>query len=202
MSRIRLFWVGIKGVGAGIDRMSASPDDRNCPNRGCLASSQDRSSISGCGGLFHNRESMACMALRTSRISQLVIAGMVAFGIVFIEVSTYGPNIDGRAPSLADMVQVIGLEAAIILAFVLSAVALFRWHKFGWWLSIVLDGLLGLAAASMLIGDFDSRYMATEAGRDAFRGDLTIHGSIMLLSVGGIGFLLLARKEFLLSKPH
>jgi len=137
------------------------------------------------------------MIIRLSRISQIVIAVAVAVGLIFVEAVTYGPDIDGRTPSLLDTIQLTAIEAAIILAFAVSAIALFRGHKLGWWSSAVLDGLLGLAAASMIVGDFNDRYMATGAGRGAFCGDLVIHGAILLLGAGTTGLLVLARKQFL-----
>lgn len=142
------------------------------------------------------------MTIRVSRISQLLIAVMVAASIIFVDVVTYGPDIDGRTPSLADTIQGVAIESAIILAFALSAIALFRWHKLGWWSSVVLDGLLSLAAVSMIVGDFNDRYVATQEGRDAFRGDLAIHVAILLLCAGAIGFLLLARKQFLTNQAN
>ena len=99
-----------------------------------------------------------------------------------------------------DTVQVIAIGSAIILAFTLAAIALHRWPKFGWSLSVLLDGLLGLVAISMMVGDFNDRYLATQEGRNAFHGDLATHGAVLLLCVGATGLLLLARRQFLTNK--
>jgi len=147
-------------------------------------------------------ESIACMTIGASRISQVLIAITVGADMVFAEVYAYGPDIDGRTPSLADMIQAITIESAIVLAFALAAVALFRWHSLGWWLSVVLDGLFGLAAVSMILGDFKDRFMVTQEGRDAFRGELAIHGAILLLCTAAMVFLLFARKQFLTNKAN
>lgn len=45
-----------------------------------------------------NRESIDGMLVKLSRICQALITGAVAFGIVFLEAMTYGPDIDGRSP--------------------------------------------------------------------------------------------------------
>lgn len=137
------------------------------------------------------------MTLRVSRVLQLLIAASVAVGIILVLLVGYGPDIDGRTPSPADTIQAAAIGSAVILVFALSAIALFWWHRLGWWLSVVLDGLLGLASVSMMIGDFTDRYVATQEGRDAFRGDLAIHGIILLLCMGAFELLLLARKRFL-----
>jgi hypothetical protein len=139
------------------------------------------------------------MTARVCQISQTLIAVMVAAGLIFVEVVSYGPDIDGRTPSMADTIQTFAIEFAIILASSLSAIALFRWKKLGWWSSVVLDGVLSVTAASMIVGDFNDRYMATQEGRAAFRDDLAIHGAILLLCAGATAFLLLARTQFLAS---
>jgi hypothetical protein len=95
----------------------------------------------------------------------------------------------------------VAVSAMIISAFAIAAIALFRGHKFGWWLSIALDGLLSLVAISAIVGDFNDRFLATQEGRDAFRGDLIIHAAVLLVCVGAIGFLLLTRKRFLIGQP-
>ena len=145
-------------------------------------------------------ENMAYMTGRISRLSQVLAAIIVIAFIIFIDVVLYGPDINGRIPSLADTMQGVAIESFIILAFVLSAIALFRWHRLGWWSSIVLDGLLSLAAIPPIVGDFNDRYMATQAGRDAFRGDLAIHGGVLFLCTGVTVLLLLARKQFITGK--
>jgi hypothetical protein len=127
---------------------------------------------------------------------------MVSACIIFITVVSYGPDIDGRTPPLSDTIQLVTIEFAIILAFTLSAIALFRWQKLGWWSSVVLDGLLCLAAVPLIVGDFNVGYAVTQAGRDAFRGDLAIHGAFLLLCAGATGFLLIARKQFLTTKTN
>ncbi|MGI4827181.1 MAG: hypothetical protein ACRYFU_03175 [Janthinobacterium lividum] len=125
-----------------------------------------------------------------------MVAVAVTVGIVTLEFITYGPDIDGNSPALADEISGIAIESVIVTAFALSAFALFRWHKVGWWSSFSLDGLLSLAVISMIIGDFKDRYLVIQEGREAFRGDLLIHGMVLLMCVGATGFLLLARKQF------
>ena len=143
---------------------------------------------------------MAYMNGRISHLSQVLVTIIVIAGIIFLDVFLYEPDIDGRTPSLADTIQVVAIESIIILAFVVSAIALFRWHRLGWWLSIVLDGLLSLAAIRMIFGDFTDPYMATLAGRDAFRGDLAIHGGVLFLCTVVTVLLLRARKQFITNK--
>ena len=70
------------------------------------------------------------------------------------------------------------------------------------WLTIVIDGLLTLTAISMIDGNFDHRYMATEAGRDAFRGDLAIHAAALFLHKEVTGRLLLARNQFITNNAN
>ena len=137
------------------------------------------------------------MAVRLSRVLQILVAVMVAAVIIGIEILSYGPNIDGQTPSLADVISLVVVEGATIFAFAFSAVALFRWKKLGWWLSIVLDGLVVLAAIAMVAGDFNDRFMVTQEGREAFRGDLIFHGEILVPCMVAIGLLLVARNEFL-----
>jgi hypothetical protein len=144
---------------------------------------------------------MIGMVVRITRFWQVSMAVMVMAAIILLEIEVSGPDIDGRTPGLADAIQGFAVEAVIIGAFTVAAIGLFRWHKFGWWLSIALDGLLGLAAASMIVGDFGDRFMATQAGREAFRGDLIIHATLLFVCVGAIGFLLLTRKRFLTRQP-
>jgi hypothetical protein len=144
---------------------------------------------------------MVGMVVRITRSWQVLMAVMVMAATILFEIETYGPDIDGRTPGLADTIQMFAVEALVMGAFAVAAIGLFRWHKFGWWLSIALDGLLGLAAASMIVGDFSGRFMATQAGREAFRGDLIIHATLLLICVGAIGFLLLARKRLLIKRP-
>ena len=144
---------------------------------------------------------MIGMVVRITRCWQIFMAVMVMAAIIFLEIVTYGPDIDGRTPGLAEIIQGFTIEALVVGAFTVAAVGLFRWHKFGWWLSIALDGLLGLAAASMVVGDFPDRFMATQEGREAFRGDLTIHTTLLLVCVGAIGFLQLAGKRFFIRQP-
>jgi hypothetical protein len=74
--------------------------------------------------------------------------------------------------------------------FSLSALGLFRWPGIGWWLSIVLDGLIAISLIPMLRADFSSD-----------PGELAFHGPIFLLCVGAIGVLLLARDRFLKVNP-
>jgi hypothetical protein len=137
------------------------------------------------------------MAVCIIRCWQVLIAVLIAAGIVLMEVEMYGPDIDGRTPSLADTLQGSAIEAVIIGAFVVAGMGLFRWHKVGWWLSITLDGLLALAAAAMVVGDFTDRFMVTQEGRNTFRGDLIIHATALLICGGAIGLLLLTRTRFL-----
>lgn len=137
------------------------------------------------------------MIVVVSRISQILIAVVVAAALISVDVVAYGPDIDGRTPSLQDTIPMTAIETSIVLLFALSAIALFRWHQFGWWSSIVLDGLLSVAALSMATGDFRDRYVVTEAGREAFRGDLTIHGALLLLCAGATGLLIAARTRYL-----
>jgi hypothetical protein len=144
---------------------------------------------------------MVGMAVRITRCWQVLMAVMVMASIILLEIEVSGPDIDGRTPGLAETIQGFAIEAVIIGAFAVAAIGLFRWHKFGWWLSIALDGLLGLAAASMVVGDFNDRFMATQEGRDAFRGDLIIHTTLLFVCLGAIGFLLLTRKQFLIRQP-
>ncbi len=137
------------------------------------------------------------MAVRIIRCWQVLIAVLIAACLIFLDIATSGPDIDGRAPSLADMMQGFALEALIVGAFAVAAIGLFRWHKVGWWLSLALDGLLGLAVAAMLVGDFADHFMVTQQGRDVFRDDLIIHATVLLVCVGAIGLLLLTGERFL-----
>jgi len=140
------------------------------------------------------------MAGKISRLLQGLIAIIVIACFIFLDIVLYGPDIDGRTPSIPDTIQGVAIESFIVFAFVLSAIALFRWQRLGWWSSVVLDGSLSLAAIPMIIGDFNDRYMSTDAGRDAFRGDLAIHGGVLCLCTGVIVLLLLARKQFITNK--
>jgi hypothetical protein len=144
---------------------------------------------------------MVGMAIRITRSWQILMAVMVMAATILLEIETYGPDIDGRTPSLADTLQGFAIEAVVIGAFTVAAIGLFRCRKFGWWLSVALDGLLGLAAAAMVVGDFNERFMATKEGREAFRDDLILHATLFLLCGGAIGFLLLTRKRFLTRHP-
>lgn len=137
------------------------------------------------------------MAVRIIRCWQILLAVLIAAGFILLDIETYGPDIDDRLPSLADILQTYATEAVIIGAFAVAAIGLFRWHKLGWWLSIALDGLLGLAAAAMVVGDVSDRFMATQEGRQAFQDDLILHATLVFLCGAAIGFLLLTRQRFL-----
>ena len=142
------------------------------------------------------------MIIRASRILQLLIAAAVLAGIIFVELVTYGPDIDGRTPSRIDTIQILSIESTIFLAFALSAIGLFRWHRLGWWSSFVLDGLLCLIAGFMIVGDLSSRYLTTKEGQNALHGDLAIHSAIFLLCAGASILLLLTRKQFPADKAY
>lgn len=141
------------------------------------------------------------MLVRITRFWQVAIAVIVTSAILFLIFFVGGPDIDGRTPALADVLQGIAISAIIVGAFVVAAVALYRGHRLGWWMSIVLDGLLGSAAVSMVVGDFQDRYMATEMGREAFRDDLLLHATILLICVIAIVLLLLTYRAFLSGEP-
>ena len=136
------------------------------------------------------------MAVSVARISQVLMAVIVTACAIFLEIVISGSDIDGRSQSLADSVPRVGVEVVIVAGFAISAIALFRWHKLGWWLSVGLDGLLGLSTVPIVLSDFKHRFMVTLEGRSAFWGDLLIHGVIVLMCIETIGFLLLARKRF------
>ena len=123
------------------------------------------------------------------------MAFLVTACIIFVELTSSNSDIYGQNPSFANTIKTLTIEAFIILGFGFSAVALFRWTRLGWWLSGVLDGLLGVASISMVIRDFKHRDMATSYGHYAFWGDITIHGAVLCLCVGAMGFLVLARKH-------
>jgi hypothetical protein len=119
---------------------------------------------------------------RIAKLLQIFIAAIVALSAIAIQVLVSGPDIDGRTPPLGDVIQGVCIELIIILAFAAAALLLWR-HKWGGWLmSISLDGLLTLAAAALVCGDVSTRYTNTPAGIGAFRGDLAIHGCLLLIA--------------------
>jgi hypothetical protein len=134
---------------------------------------------------------------RLSRFLQSLIAVATIIATIFVHLFSIGADIDGHVPSAADLIQLVMIELVIGSVSAMSAVALFKWVKFGWWLSVIVDVLFCCAILPTIVGDFRDRYMFTQAGRDAFRGDLIIHGAGLLLCAGATGCLLLARRNFL-----
>jgi hypothetical protein len=138
---------------------------------------------------------MKAVAILTGLLQSLV-GLLVAAGIVFIEMNISGPDIDGRTPPIADVIEIRAVEIVAIALFITAAFLVFRKSQMGWWLSMVVDGVIGAAAAFMSVGDIRDRFMLTPEGRDAFYGDLAIHSTFLLLCIATTGFLLLGRKGF------
>lgn len=119
--------------------------------------------------------------MRIARFSQMFLAVFVTAVIVATEIASYGPNIDGGLPSLAENLQVVGVDALLIGAFTVAANGLFRWRRFGWWLSTTLDAMLVVLCLQMISGDLSLRFASTEEGRAAFRSDLMERTVVLFL---------------------